>query len=262
MPSLTSLTKSVLNQVSQQACDAYLIELDSEGRPVAANTDTSDAASAGRQRDPTFAFQYFPETVSDSKAVNYQSKEIPGGSLPLHQWISGGERTLSFTAIFTTDVDLDSASSPGGLGTGNGSDIQARLKAAGVERRNIDIRAAVGLLRRFMYPSYLGSVATEGQLTVAPPMLRLVLTNSGLGIAGASASAIDSVRCFMTQCDVNWEAWFPSGPPRIATVQLSFLETAQFGGYIEFPDRRNIDARLREADYRYDFPPRVRGQRG
>jgi hypothetical protein len=39
----------------------------------------------------------------------------------------------------------------------------------------------------------------------------------------------------MTQCDITWEQFFPSGLPRIASVQLSFAEVAQSGGSVNLP---------------------------
>ena len=262
MPSLTSLTKSILNTVSQQSNDAYLIELDGEGRPKLIS-----AANASEAQQFVFAFQYFPESVSDNKAINYQTKEIPGASLPLYQWISGGERTLTFTTTFTTDVDLLTENSPDGISariSGASGDIVDRLRAAGVSRRNVDIRAAVARLRRFMYPDYSEQNVTSGSpLTIAPAKLRLVLVGSGIGLAGASSSSFDSVRCIMTQCDVTWEAFFPSGLPRIVTVQLAFAEVAQFGGFIEFPQRSNISSpRNPFPDTNYHFTPRVKGVGG
>ena len=32
-----------------------------------------------------FVLQYYPESFTDTKAVNWQQKEIAGGSLPLYQ---------------------------------------------------------------------------------------------------------------------------------------------------------------------------------
>jgi hypothetical protein len=241
MPSLSSLTQSLLTQISQRTTDAYLIELNLEGSP---STEIGD-------RDLNFnrvAFQYFPDTINDTKGINYQQKEIPGGSLPLYQWVSGSERLISFSAVFTTDVDILSvdANTRDAVSAADGDftlSIADRLKQTGVQRRNVDIRAAVGWLRSYMYPKYNnaanGSAAGAQGVTItqAPSKLRLVLPGSGIGIAGACAETPDSVRVIMTQCDVSYEAFFPSGLPRIATVGLAFAEIAQFGGVVQFPQR-------------------------
>jgi hypothetical protein len=163
--------------------------------------------------------------------------------------VNGGERLLSFTSQFSTDVDL--ATVEGATGTaailGTGSTITDRLKSAGVSRRNVDIRAAIAWLRQYMYPSYAtgqgnGIPAEGATITIAPKKLRLVLPGSGIGTAGGSTVTPDSVRVIMTQCDVTYDAFFPSGLPRVVTVSLAFAELPQFGGYIQFPSRDDMES--------------------
>lgn len=190
------------------------------------------------------AFQYFPETLSDTKRVNWASKEIPGGSLPIKQYVSSGDRTISFTAFFTCDVDLIA---PRRTDTENTSssqitDAQHRLSlltAIGQQNRNVDLRAAVVWLRRHMLPVYaaLGGATLGTVTTFAPRKVRLILTNSGIGLFGGQAHSTtrDSIVAIMTQCDVVMEAFFPSGLPRFITVNLAFDQVAQYDGYVEFP---------------------------
>ena len=153
---------------------------------------------------------------------------------------------ITFTSIFTTDVDLlDAKSPPGifGIGVPEDNKIVERLKNAGVQRRNVDIRASVAWLRQYMYPSYGAGAGGDsdgvGQgagATKAPSKLRLVLPNSGIGLAGADTINVDSVFVVMTQCDITYEQFFPNGLPRIATVSLGFAEIPQQDGYIRFPE--------------------------
>lgn len=248
MPSLSSLTSSLISQVSQRKVTAYLIELTDEGAP--------DLKEDGLPSQ--IAFQYFPESITDTKATNYQQKEIPGGSLPLYQWVSGGERLINFTAQFTCDVDLITAQGTTGLTAlvSGASTIRDRLKAAGVDGRNVDIRAAIGWLRRFVLPTYdnggnKGQVVEGYPLTKAPSKLRLVMPNSGIGLAGGSPTTPHSVRVVMTQCDVTYDAFFPSGLPRVASVQLGFAEVPQYGGYIDFPSAS--DHMFRESDITFGY---------
>lgn len=192
-------------------------------------------------------FQYFPETLTDTKAINYATREIPGGSLPLYQWISSGERILSFTALFTTDVDLlvDPASF-------------LKIKQNGQIRRNVDVRTALLWLRQYMLPRYTGDGGLGVPLTQAPRKVFLSLHNSGLGLLGGELSAKVNVKqgtteenfsfttedslvhpdgfiAIMTQCDITFEAFFPTGLPRIASVQVQFAQTAQLAGSVNFP---------------------------
>ena len=194
-----------------------------------------EAGSDAQVRDRALKFQYFPDTVQDSKAVNYSPKEIPGGSLPVYQWVSSGERMVTFTAVFTSDVD------PVDVAKLRSEDV---LKQEGSSRDNVDIRSAVTWLRRFVLPSY----PDNDSLSVrAPRKLLLVLPNSGIGLYGGCAGgglgpaggSADSIVCLMTQCDLSIEAFFPSGAPRVATVQLSFVQIPQYNNSVHFPGASN-----------------------
>jgi hypothetical protein len=213
---------------------AYLIELDKR----------TDAPAKGYKDNASYtAFQYFPESLSDGKAINYQQKDIPGGSLPLYQWISSGERLVSFTAVFTCDVDYmvslqspDTAANIEARANFSMEALQGRLKSAGQIQRNPDLRGAIAWLRRYMLPSYNGD--NSSNITQAPNKLRLFLPNSGLGLTGGSdlkGSSIDSIYCVMTQCEATYESFFQSGLPRVVTVSLAFAQIPQFRGGVYFP---------------------------
>src|SRR5690606_21461705 len=112
------------------------------------------------------------ETITDTKSINYQAKEIPGGSLPLYQWVSSGERAISFEAVFTADVDLASD-----------KDAFTKLVSKGQSHRNVDVRSALVWLRRFMLPRYVEE--KQGvPLTQSPRKCVLYIPNSGIGLNG------------------------------------------------------------------------------
>lgn len=226
MAGLASLNKSLLSKFGERRAPVMILEL--------------DGTKGDAPKGDYVAFQYFPETISDTKSVNYQGRDIPGGSLPIYQWISSGERVISFTAIFTSDVDLL-------------SDEQGymQMKQNGLLRRNVDVRTALLWLRRFMLPSYGKEAGLGTPLTQAPNKLKLRIPNSGIGMQGGAELngpdsdmvypdgntyvLADALTAIMTQCDITYEAFFPSGLPRIATVQLAFAQVAQHGGYVSFP---------------------------
>jgi hypothetical protein len=220
MPGLASLASALTQKLSPKNRGAFLIELDRD-------TDKPKAS---------VKLQYFPESLADSKTINYQQKEVPGGSLPLYQWISSGERTISFTAVFSTDVDLlagVSTTEENADGRAVGA-IWNRLKTQGAAGRNPDIRSAVAWLRQYLFPTY------SEDRTYAPAHLSLFIPGSGIGAAGGNttlASGPDSMPCVMTQCEVSYDSFFPSGLPRIASVQLAFAQIAQAGGQVVFPRR-------------------------
>lgn len=261
MPGIASLGQSLLSRLGERKSVAALFEYD----------DQDKITAKGIQ------FQYFPETITDTKAVNYQTRDIPGGSLPLYQWISSGERILSFLAFFSADVDLGAGPTTTSIGqllsqgplsfiNFGGSASYTKLKAVGQLSRNVDVRTACLALRRYMFPHYQtsGAVAVGSPLTLAPKKLMLTVSAGGLGVMGGATSKVlsgaarptslgssaqDSVNCIMTQCDISWEAWFPSGVPRIASVQLSFAQLAQLGGAVDFPAVGDaIDSIIDEGD--------------
>lgn len=201
MVGLGSLSRSLISKQSEKKNSVILIPLTADGEPTV----------------NSFVLQYFPETLTDSLAVNYQAKDIPGAGGPLYQYISTGARTISFAATFTSDLDLGSES--------------GREAATGQHyRRNVDIRTAVAGLRRHMFPTYSGGA-------VFPPMrLYLFIPNSGIGMAGGGLPDPNTVLCIMTQCDVTWESYFPSGLPRVATVNLQFTQISQNAGVVRFPE--------------------------
>lgn len=238
--SLNSIASAIGPSEEDRPGEVVLIPLDDQGRV--------DLESFG---DP-LRFQYFPETLTDGKQINYQQKEIPGGSLPIYQWVASGERLISFTAVFSTDTDLTSNVEDGVNITGSGS---------GLQDRNVDIRSAIAWLRSFMNPRYVngssgggGAASTEGlspgaggsptsgftYMTKPPKRVRLYIPNSGIGVSGGVVSAQvpalpDSVTCVMTQCEVTYQAFFPSGLPRLVEVQLGFAQIPQYGDRVAFP---------------------------
>jgi hypothetical protein len=235
MAGLLSLASALRSDNPRNRSEASIIDLDpgNEDKPYK-KSDQINVLRAGTANAPkSFRFQYFPETISDTKQVNYQRRDVPGASLPIYQWVNSGERLISFTAVFSTDVNL-------GLSYTTAFSLHERLKGAGHEDRNVDIRAAVSVLRDKMMPLYPKS--TTPTQVKAPPKLLLYLPGTGIGWAGGfntgAPEAEHSVICIMTQCDVSWESFFPNGLPRLATVQLSFAQLAQRGGRVVFPSSR------------------------
>lgn len=207
MPGVLSAAAGIGNPTKQQLQPFYISPLDENDEEILADIRK---------------FQYFPESVQDTKAVNFQQKEIPGGSLPLYQWVSSGERILTFQATFTTDTDPEEVSAE-------------QLKLAGVENMNVDVGAALTWLRSFMMPTY-----PRGGIVIPPQKLRLFMPGSGVDIIGGEMGGMDSILCQMTQCDITYEAFFPNGKIRIANVQLSFVQLAQKRGLVSFPDAQGM----------------------
>lgn len=167
--------------------------------------------SKGRASDDIFVFQYWPESLTDTENPRYAEKEVPGASHPLYQWTGGGAREISFKADFTAEVDSDSASSSTSTPAGRDTLPSSRY--------TVDIKGAVAKLKTFTRGEY--SQNSLNQATKPPPRLWLVLENSGLG------GNTDAILTILKSAPVTYEAWFPSGKPRIVSVQLTFAEVIQ-----------------------------------
>jgi hypothetical protein len=228
MAGLASLASRASAFTTEKRSHAYLLVLrDRNGVP-------DEIVSA-------VSFQYFPESLSDSKATNWQAKDVPGASLPMYQWVNSGERSISFTAVFASDVDPFPVGGPATPSQAEAASFKNRLRTNGVAHNNVDVRSAVAWLRRFMLPTYSQSQSA----TLPPPKLILYLPNSGIGIAGGeTALGVDQMLCVMTQCEVSWEKFFPSGNARVASVNLGFSQIPQYQNAVRFPQAGRIMERI------------------
>lgn len=264
MPTLGTLAAGLDNLSAVRRSEVFITELDEDDRPITGEGGLTGAAPIQYRR-----FQYFPDSIADTKAVNYQTKEVPGGSLPLYQYINSGERQITFTAMLTTDVDhlaniqltdFDAEVRGGSFGDqlGQQPDVvsrrllterailaaQERLRAAGAQARNPYIPAALAWLRRFTLPRYGNDSEVGVPLTKPPRKLFLHFTGTNIevnGGMGAHSIPGGGILCIMTQCDINYESFFPSGNPRIATVSLGFAEVPQRAGSVRFPSAEGMD---------------------
>lgn len=175
------------------------------------------------------AFQYFPEKISDSKGVDYASRTVPGGSHPIYTFISGGERTISFSAIFANDkAPEDDSSSLKNLLTGKAS---FSFKDDKNRPDVVNIQEAVKWLRSFLYPEY------RNQVSSPPPLAVLYLPNSGIVGAGKYP---DSIIGIITRADVSYEAFHRNGSPRIVVVEVELKEVMQTGEKWQFHARQDF----------------------
>jgi len=221
-----TLANALLESSSPPAAYAALIELP-EGSERLALSDMSARANSALR------FQYFPDSITSSKTVNWQPKDIPMASLPLYQWMNSGEHSVSFSATFSADVDVVAEKAR------RAENPVSVFERQGILDRNVDVVAAITWLRQYLLPVYSDQGNDRTALLASPPRkLLLWLPNSGIGLAGGvsmGASPRDSLVSVMTQCEVTYDAFFPTGQPRLATVQLAFAQIAQYSGSIVFP---------------------------
>jgi hypothetical protein len=271
MATLGSLASGIRSITNRRRGEAFITELGDDDRPVVYRRQGSQGLPQYRK------FQYFPESLTDTKGVQYQTKEIPGGSIPLYQYINSGEHNLAFTAIFTTDIDhlaqegggivrniagqLGAPTSAQGAdqataalqraGTNQAATLvnaveraEERLRASGVRDRSPFVLGALIWLRRFMLPRYGEQSEVGVPLTKPPHKLLLHFTGSHLELLGGGGSFSvpgGGLHCIMTQCDITVDALFPSGNIRQASVNLTFSEVPQNGGVVRFPSASPLD---------------------
>lgn len=204
---------------------AAVLGISSTGEPVTAALAELDPKTYLDVPGTMRAFQYFPEQISDNKGAEWSRRSVPGGSHPIVQFINGGERTVSFTAIFTQDENPESSLFS--------FDFSLLSLIGGPPKHTVDVAAAIAWLRSFTYPDY---DKTTGSAK-APPLAILYLPNSG--IVGAS-QFLNSIVAAMTSCNVVYEAFHRNGTPRIAAVSLEFVEVIQTSQHWRFQGRRDI----------------------
>lgn len=168
------------------------------------------------QRDSLY-FQYWPQSLSDDYQVEYAEHLIPGGSHPLYQWVGGRGRTISFEAIFTSEINTDIGQR--GLVASATAATSIGLSLLPSSIYTVDVAAALSKIRAWMLPKY-GKGGRLGE-TDPPKILTLALPNTKL--AGNS----DLITVILRSAPITYESWFPNGQPRVATVQLTFNEIVQ-----------------------------------
>jgi hypothetical protein len=210
-------------------------------KPVTAALAMYDPISG--ESDGAFqAFQYFPEKITDSKGVDYASKTIPGGSHPIYTFISGGERTVTFDAIFANDDNPNSGATVKNFLTGKAS--FSPLSLTKVRPDVVNIPEAIKWLRSFLYPEYKNNVAK------APPLVVLYLPNSGIVGVGDYP---DSIVGILTRADVSYEAFHRDGTPRLVVLNLEIKEVPQIKQQWKFQSREEFLGAV-ENDHGFSKP--------
>jgi len=189
---------------------------------------------------PERAFQWFPESFSDSIEIGWEPKQVPGASHAIMQWSANGGRTFSFeTLLYRNMAPLDlqrkqaELSGPTiAVGTPGSNTTLTPIEAflpnpsdPSNAPYNINIESMVSWLRAFCYPRYVtgqGFGGTKITRPVSPPIAILNLPGMALNEDGS-----DILYCVMTGCDVTYEKLFPNGQPRVVKVSLTLKQVVQ-----------------------------------
>jgi hypothetical protein len=213
---------------------AYLFPEFSGTTNQAGKGNGSGGFTAGANTNDVFVFQFWPSQVTDSYTPNYSTKQIPGASHPLFQYIGGSGRNISFTANFVAEireqevgnnVPFNQRIQDASAGSPTNVEITTARLGAGMlpsSRYRVNVSAALAALQQYLYPTYGDQTAGKG-VTRPPKKLVLVLPGTKLG----RAKDQDGILCIMKAANVTMESWFPSGELRSASVSLQFAEIVQ-----------------------------------
>jgi len=186
------------------------------------DTDTGEPVPGLEER----AFQWFPESFSDSIEIGWEAKQTPGASHAIMQWSGNGGRTFAFETLLyrnmaplTLQAQQQTILAVEGLPNPN---------EPGNSLYNINIESMVNWLRSFCYPRYVtgqGFGGTTITRPVSPPIAILNLPGMALNEDGS-----DIVYCVVTGCDVTYEKLFANGQPKVVKVNLTLKQVVQYPG--------------------------------
>jgi len=169
-------------------------------------------------------FQFFPETIVDSRSANVSEVNIPFFSNPMPTFSSASPRIISFSADFAQEKWAVQSSQQ--LDAGLGNDI------AFWDKHNFNVGLALQALRSLTYP-----VAVNGLMYPLPLYLSLPGTRIGIDrVAGSGALINSSILCFMKSYSSTRKSFFPDGVPRIGSIQMDFQEFANLDERMTFTD--------------------------
>lgn len=163
-----------------------------------------------REVIPERAFQFWPESMTDSIEIGWNELQVPGLSHGIMQWSFNGGRTISFEVVIGRYLKHEE----------DAGFLELIPDANDTENKpyNADVREAIKYLRSFCYPQYsLSDVLEE-----PPPACLLHAPGMNLNEDGR-----DTIWTVMTGCEVTYNRCFPSGRPRLATVSITLKQIIQ-----------------------------------
>jgi hypothetical protein len=177
----------------------------------------------------SWAFQYWPESVTIGSGAEYASKNVLGGSHPLRQFLYCTDRTLGFRADFTRDYQGTVRKVKGLKFASSGTVVQ--------DRYNVDVAQAFIWLESLKTPDY--DVDSEPGGFAPPPLLYLIFPNCRYGRA-YNGEPSDIFQCVLLNVSLTSAGHFPDGTPRHSAIDLSFAEVVQGAGGVRFTSRSKM----------------------
>lgn len=204
-------------------------------------------SETGEEVLPENAFQWLPDTLSDTIETGWESKQVPGMSSALMQWSSNGGRTISFELVMFRTM-LPVADQPGALVFRANPDSEENAPY------NANIEYMLSWLRSFCYPSF--APGGDFRRVKSPPIAILNIPNLALNEDGS-----DIIFAVMTECGITYDRLFNSGKARAVRVNISLKQVVNdpSTGTYRFKTQKDFDtARSKFSDQsRYGKPTRT-----
>ncbi|GLZ78611.1 hypothetical protein Afil01_34180 [Actinorhabdospora filicis] len=169
-------------------------------------------ASVGLEPEIVVEFQFNPDKISDKRSISYATLNAPGLLMPVRQYTSGGDRTLSFTVNVDGRPIADPSAEPMRIERDDQGGIGPELTK----------------YRAFVYPStdrwqdaataqdgFTSLYATGEPLFTAPPVCAF----------GWGDRVID---CVVTEVSISEQAFTPDLRPLRAEIQVTLVEITPY----------------------------------
>lgn len=182
-----------------------------------------------------------PDSIEDSKSVNWASHNIPGQESPVYQWTSGGPRVLSFEALVTYDTIYLTQAKKNPLQNLQNTAINA-IGSIASSFLGVQLPPLAGLLAKqaeiedflsindqldFYRSLYRPKYTQNEKLESSPPLVVLYL-GSSLGMEPLP-SLNDEITKFsllwmLTSLNIKITKWLPNLSPIEASVNFQFTQ--------------------------------------
>jgi len=212
---------------------AALFKVDTSGRIIS--------------EDTLAPFLLNPNNIEDNKNGNWVENNIPGQTDPILQWVSGGSRNLSFTALVTKDTthypsstfdwtsnNADTAltavgaiaSRLAGVNLPPLADIKHAIIKSGpaATGEELSIASMLDYYRSLMYPA----INENGQLEASPPLVVLALGKTLSNVSERNItkqiSSTNTDIWVTKNVTIRVTKWLPNLTPMEAEVSFQFTQ--------------------------------------
>ncbi len=159
--------------------------------------------------DLVVRFQFNPAQITDRRSVNYATLNAPGLLMPIRQYISGGDRSISFTVHvdgrFTGPVEI------------------------ATDKESGSITPELNKYRAFLYPQHADSLVNVSNsfVDVYKDKPAPLFTNPPICVFGMGK---DTINCIVTEVNITETVFNDQLEPLRADIALTLVELVPYEG--------------------------------